>query len=253
MLPPPRRAEGGEEGMSEIPMRGTLLNTATVLFGSLVGLGLGRVIPADWREVAIAGLGLITFGLGLRMFLEARNVLVVAAAVTLGGVLGAALGLDEALRRLAEALRARLAGGETFNEAFLTTSLLFCVGPMTVLGCLEDGLERKIDLLGVKSLLDGVASVFFAATLGAGVLLSAGTVLVVQGSLTLLASRLRGLAAREDLLRQSAAPGGAILMAIAIGLLELRDLDPELYLPAIAIGPALAALFPPRAKNSAGG
>ena len=172
-------------------MRGTLLNTATVAGGALVGLAMRNVIPAGWQGVAMSGIGLVVVALGVRMFLPSRNVLAVTIAMAIGGILGTVFGLQHLLISFSEWAKTSLGGTGKFSEAVVTTSVLFCVGPMTLLGCLEDGLEGKIDLLKIKSTLDGVGAVFFAATLGPGVLVTAGVVLVVQGALTLSAKSLQ--------------------------------------------------------------
>lgn len=218
-------------------MRGTLLNVATVAVGALLGLAIGRGLPQAPTETAQAGLGLVTIVLGLKMALGARSVLVVAAAVAIGGLLGTAMGVSAALEAFSEWARRLLGGGGTFNEAFITTSVLFCVGPMTLLGCLQDGLEGKIELLTVKALMDGICAVLFAATLGPGVLLTAVVVLVVQGALTLAARSLRKLAQDEALLADAGGAGGPILVAIGLGLAGVASLRSADFLPALVLAP----------------
>ena len=172
-----------------LPMRGTLLNTATVAVGACVGWALGARVPDAAMQVALSALGLVTVGIGVKMFLESKNVLVLAFALSVGGVIGLLIGVQTGLESFAEWARVSLgplASGR-FTEAVVTTSILFCIGPMTLLGCLQDGLEGKIELLAIKSTLDGIGAVFFAAALGPGVLLTALIVLVFQGALTLAA------------------------------------------------------------------
>lgn len=229
--------------MNQLPMRGTLLNTATVAVGALLGLAIGSKLPQGYLSIALAGLGLVTVCIGIKLFFESRNVLIVAISVAVGGVVGTALGLHVGLERFAEWARAIVGGGTTFNEGLITTSVLFCVGPMTLLGCLQDGLEGKIELLSIKSLMDGIAAVFFAATLGAGVLVTALVVLVVQGTLTLLASKLKSLSMNTRALAETSAAGGCILLSIGIGLLNLAEIPSENFLPALVFAPCLSALF----------
>lgn len=219
-------------------MRGTLLNTATVAVGATIGLLVGSLFPERMLQMAQIGLGLVTMGLGLKLFFQGKNVLIVAAAVALGGMFGAGLGIEHGLAAFAEWARAQLGGGGTFNEALITTSVLFCVGPMTLLGCIQDGVEGKIELLSIKSLMDGIAAIFFAAALGPGVFVTAAVVLVFQGVLTLLARPLQGLSKRPELLAETEATGGAILLAIGLGLLEVADIPTENFLPALALAPA---------------
>jgi uncharacterized membrane protein YqgA involved in biofilm formation len=242
--------------LARLPARGTLLNTLTVTVGALVGLWIGGHMPSDLKPVALSGIGLVVACMGVKMFLETKNVLIPTIAVVSGGLLGAWVGIDVGLDSMAEWLRQRLNGGDTFNEGLITASVIFCVGPLTLLGCVKDGLERDIELLAFKSTLDGIGAVFFAATMGVGVLVSAVVVFVVQGALTLLARPLRPLAERPQLTAEATAAGGAIMVAIAIGLLGLRDdMRTEIYLPALVIAPLAAPLFlkrgaPPSAEQA---
>lgn len=227
-----------------LPARGTLLNTATVLVGSLLGLALGKALPTDLKSVALTGIGLVVACMGVKMFFETKNALIPTISVIAGGLIGAWVGIDVGLGNTAEWLRGNLGGGDTFNEGLITASVIFCVGPLTLLGCIKDGIEGDIELLSFKSLLDGVGAVFFAATLGVGVLVSAAVVLVVQGLLTALAKPLRALAEKPQLANEATAAGGPIMVAIAIGLLGLRsDLRTEIFLPALVISPLVAPLF----------
>lgn len=223
--------------MRRLPMRGTLLNAGAVALGASIGLVFGGWLPEAWMSVALHGLGLVTMGIGLRMFLRSQNVLYVAGSVAIGGVVGAALGIDAWVASFADWARQTLGAGGRFNEALITTSVLYCVGPMTLLGCIQDAVERKIELLAVKSLMDGVGSVFFAATLGVGVLVTAVVVLLVQGALTLAGRSLGPLANDEPLLAEATATGGALLLAIGLGLTEIKKLPTENYLPALVLAP----------------
>jgi uncharacterized protein len=224
-------------------MRGTLLNTATVTAGALLGLAVGRFVPIGYEPIVISGLGLVTLGLGAKLFLGSKNVLVVAAAVALGGALGHALGLHAGVESLAAWAQATFGGTGRFSEAIITTFVLFCIGPMTLLGCLQDGLERRIELLAVKSTLDGFGAFFFAATLGPGVLVTAALLFLWQGSLTLLARPLRPLAENPALIDELSGAGGAIMLAIGLGLLRVADLPTADYLPALALAPLLQAAW----------
>jgi len=218
------------------------LNTATVAAGATLGLEVGNHVPQNYKEVAISGLALCAGLIGVRMFLQSKNAIVVVASVALGGVLGMALGIAGGVDSFAEWCRQRLGGGSTFNEGLITTSVLFCVGPMTLLGCLQDGVEGKIDLLAIKSTLDGIGAFFFAATLGAGVLVTAGIVLVFQGAITLAARSLQRLAKDEQLLAETSAVGGALMLGISINMLNLRSLRMETYLPALVLAPCFVWL-----------
>ena len=136
--------------------------------------------------------------------------------------------------------KANLGGTGRFTEAIVATSILFCVGPMTLLGCIQDGLEGKSDLLALKSTMDGIAAVFFAAAMGPGVLVTAVVVLVFQGAITLAAGRLRKFAENASAVAEMSAAGGAILLATGFGLLGIKTLPTANFLPALVLAPLLA-------------
>ncbi len=225
-----------------------MLNTATVLTGGGIGISVGDRIPARVRDGLLTVLGLFTLVYGLRTALTSSfsgvappDLAVVLLAVLVGTVVGSALDLDGHLRRFGAAVEARVAGTTDgrMARALVTTSLLFCVGPLTILGSFEDGARGDILLLGIKSALDGAAALAFGASLGAGVLLSAVTVLVIQGSLTGAAYLTRG--ALDPVLTTAAlGAGGLMLIAIAFGLLEIRRLRVPDMLPALVVAPLFA-------------
>lgn len=222
--------------------RGSILNFATVLLGGGLGWLAGQGMPDDVKQIATIGLGLVTIGMGMRLFLQAKSVLVVASAIAIGGILGELLGIDVGLSAGAEWAKQTLGGSGRFSEAIITTTVLFCVGPMTLLGCLRDGLARDMELLAIKSLLDGIAAFFFAAALGPGVLVTAFVVLIVQSTLTLLAGLLRPLADDETLLADLTGTGGPILLAIGLGLIGIASIPSENFLPALVLAPVIVAL-----------
>lgn len=229
-------------------LTGTLLNVGTVLLGTLVGLLLGARIPARAQSTLTTGLGLFTLllglSMGLRLFTDpaARpgDDLAVLAALLLGAGIGEALRLHDGLEALGSWFGARLAAREggrgRIAEGFVTASLVFCVGPLTILGALENGLTGDVTLLAVKSLLDGVASVAFAAALGAGVALAALTVLVVQGGIAGGAFLLRDAMDPTTILAITAA-GGVILLGVALRLLDLKPVRVASFLPALVLAP----------------
>ncbi len=222
----------------------------TVLAGGGIGVAAGERIPSRVREGLVTVLGLFTAVYGVRTVLSPAfsgvappDIAIVLLALLAGTAIGSALDLDGSLQRLGAAVEARFGGVSTegrMARALVTTSLLFCVGPLTILGSFEDGARGDVLLLGIKSALDGVAALAFGASLGAGVLLSAATVLVVQGSLTAAAYLSRG--ALDPVLTTAAlGAGGVMLVAIALGLLEIRRLRVADMLPALVIAPLFAA------------
>jgi len=220
--------------------RGTLLNTSTVAVGALIGWAVGQRIPFSYRDVVLDGLGLVVIGIGLKMFLEARHIFIVAGAIAVGGILGQLLGIQVGIENFAHWAEGVFHGQHAghFTEAIVTTSILFCVGPVTLLGCLQDAIENKIDLLAIKSTLDGLASIFFAATLGPGVLVTAGVVLVFQSILTFSARPLQPLAKDPELLSEVTGVGGVMMIAIGMSsLLKIVALPTANYLPALFLAP----------------
>lgn len=225
-------------------MRGTLLNTATVAGGGVLGMIVGKGLPGEYQTVAIAGLGLVVVGIGIKQFLSTKNVLVIAISLVVGGLIGQLLGIQHGIEVFSDWAKQTFANGGTsrFQEALITTFVLFCVGPMTLLGCMQDALEKKIDILAVKSTLDGIVSLFFAASLGAdgiAMIVVAGALLIVQGILTLLARQLKPLAENAEMLMEISAVGGLMLLAIGLGLLEVKSIPTATYLPALAVTPLL--------------
>lgn len=205
-------------------MSGTLLNALTVLVGALLGLALGAHLPERLRANVVRGLGLFTVAFGLRTAIDTQNVLVLLFATLLGGLLGAAASLDDRLRAIGDALQRRFAAkGGTVSEAFVTSSLVFCVGPLTFLGSVQNGLNGDITLLSIKSVLDGFAALAFAATLGWGVLLSIGTILVFQGGLSAGALFFQG-ALTDGMIREMSAAGGLLIVGVGLRLPELKDI-----------------------------
>lgn len=229
--------------LAQLPLRGTLLNTATVLAGSLLGLWLGGMLSPKLQVIALSAIGLITMALGLKMVFETKSLMIVAGAVVAGGLIGSAIGIDVGLEWVAEEFRRVLGGGGRFNEGLVTSIVLFSIGPMTLLGCIQDGLEKKIDLLAIKSILDGVAAIFLAGALGSGVVASAFLVLIIQSIFTLSARALKPLAAQPKLMRETGAAGGVILMAIGLGLLELKKIPSAVFFPALVLAPLAAHFF----------
>jgi uncharacterized membrane protein YqgA involved in biofilm formation len=223
---------------------GTLINTLAVLVGAGIGALVGARLPERMRQTAMHAIGLVTVLVGIQSFLRFDNALVPLVSVILGLVVGELLSIDGGIKRFGDALERRFSkGGSPVSRAFVTTSLLFCVGPLTFLGSLQDGISGDYRLLALKSALDFVASLSFASVLGWGVLLSAGSVLLVQGGLT-LAGALFGAFIDKPMILTMTSTGGVLLVGLGLGLLELKEVRVANMLPALIVAPLLVALAP---------
>lgn len=226
---------------------GTAINVATVLVGGGIGTVVGARLPEGMRETAMQAIGIVTLLVGVSNFLEFGNPLVPLVSVILGLILGELLDIHGALKRFGDYLERRFSKGESpVSRAFVTTSLLFCVGPLTVIGSLEDGLTGDYSLLALKSTLDFIAALTFASVLGWGVLLSAGTVLVVQGALTIGAGFLDPFVT-DAMISATTATGGILIVGLGLMLLDLKEVRVANMLPALLFAPVLisaASLWP---------
>ena len=234
-------------------MTGTLINVGTVLAGTALGTLVGGRLPDRFRETVMHVLGLFTLLLGvdagLQTFREPQTdvaprfaVLLILGSLLVGGLVGELVGIDRGLDRAGDALKARFGRGQArFTEGFVIASLVFCVGPLTILGSIQDGLTPSFELLAIKSLLDGFAAMAFAAALGWGVGFSALTVLLFQGALTLLAQAAEGAFTPATIAAMTAA-GGVMIMGIGLRLLELRGIRVANLLPALVLAPVAVAL-----------
>ena len=231
-------------------MIGTLINIATVLIGGVIGLFFGARLPERIRATIIAGLGLFTGAMGLQMFLKTENSIIVLVSLLLGGLLGEWWSIEDRLSSLGGFLERKFTRNDTSNQqgsrfirGFLTASLVFCVGPMTILGSIQDGLTGDYQLLAIKSVLDGFASLAFASSLGIGVLFSTLIILTYQGGLSLLAAQAQAII-NQPMMNEMTAVGGVILIGIAISsLLEIKPIRVGNFLPALVIAPLIVYLL----------
>jgi uncharacterized membrane protein YqgA involved in biofilm formation len=230
-------------------MAGTIINIITVIIGGILGLLFGSKLPERVREAVLSILGLFTMALGMQMFLETNNALVVLAALLIGTLLGEWWQIEMRLEHFGEKLKMRfskMSGRQDlsrFVEGFLTASILFCVGPMAILGSIQDGLTGDFSLLATKAVMDGFAAMAFASTMGVGVLFSAVTLLVFQGGISLLAVQVQNLITPAMIAEMSAA-GGVILIGIALSnILNIRKIRTGNALPALFLAPLFTAIL----------
>ena len=246
-------------------MIGTLLNIATVLVGGTLGLLFGSRLHDQMRKTVLAGLGLFTLAYGIFNFLKTQNPLIVLASLLIGALLGEWWKIEEGLQKLGKWLESHFGSSQLdepegkiktltapsqvsrqlpskdFVRGFLTASLVFCVGPMTILGSIQDGLNGDYSLLAIKSVLDGFAALAFASTLGVGVLFSVIVILFFQGGISLLATQL-STGVTPAMMSEMTAVGGVLLLGIAVSsLLEIRPIRVGNFLPSLFIAPLVVA------------
>ena len=259
-----------------MPGLGTVLNVAAVLAGSAIGVLIGERLPRRTRELVTDGIGLVTLMVAVldgasvldpslrRAVGSSAPVLIVLGAILAGGITGSALRIEERLDRLGALLQRKLTRAPTvgaagtgpaaglpgsaaaaqrdrFIQGFVTASMIYCVGPLTVLGALQDGLGRGISQYALKSVLDGFTSIALAASLGWGVAAAALSVLVIQGGLTAAAAAIGGLLSSAEIAAITAT-GGLLLAGIAIRLLRLRAFPVADLLPALVMAPLLTEM-----------
>lgn len=228
-------------------MTGTAINVAAILAGTLVGVLAGGRLPEGLQRRVLAGLGLVTLVIGVDLALAWRDTsaLYVLGAVLLGGLTGEALGIEARLAALGDVIQRRVSSaGESssrVSEAFFDASLLFCVGPLAVVGAIQDGLTGNYEALATKALLDGFASIALAATLGWGVALAAVSVLIYQGALSLGATVFEDVLKGEALAALTSA-GGVLIIGISLKLLDLTDVKVGNFLPALLFAPGLVGI-----------
>ncbi len=238
-------------------MIGTLINFATVMVGGFLGLLIGGRLSENIKTIVIAAIGLITIVLGVSSAIRTENALIPLVALVLGSILGELLGIDKGINWLGDVLKKRfdrpnnVNSQQNFTLAFVIASLQFCVGPLTILGSINDGLSGDFSLLAIKAVLDGFSSIIFASSFGIGTLFAGATILIVQGGISLFAGLLKPLLISDVHVKMGLQPrvielsavGGVILIGLALNILEIKRIKVANMLPALLIAPLLVALL----------
>lgn len=233
-------------------MGGTILNIITVAIGATLGLFIGQRLSDKIQESVITGLGLVTLYVGVSNAGQTGNVIIPLLSIAIGVIIGELINIERYLERFAGWLQTRFAGGgesaglderARFINGFVTASLVFCIGPLTFVGALQDGMGLPIGFqqLAIKSVLDMFAGMAFAATLGIGVLFSVITILVLQGGLALVGS-VAGQVMTDPMINEMTAVGGLMLIGLALVLLNIKRPRMANFLPALIVAPLLVAL-----------
>lgn len=236
------------KGRSLAMYLGTIANALAILLGGVVGLLFGHALPQKIKRTLIQGVGLVVLIIGASMALKSQNTLIVIVSLVIGGIIGEIIDIELRLENLGKKLEKRIspkgAGGQesNFTKGFVTTSLIFCVGAMAIMGSLESGLKGHHDILYAKSLLDGITALIFASSLGLGVVFSSLPVFVYQGLLTSAAALLQGVLS-EAVIGEMSAVGGLLIVGIGLNILEIKQIKVGNLLPGIFVAIPLAIWF----------
>ncbi len=235
-------------------MIATVVNIIAVIIGSLIGLLLHNKINDSFKAAVYTGIGVITLIIGFKMSFAVTRILYLALSLAVGGLLGNWWNIEGGILRFGNFLKNRFGAQDkehSFAEGFLSASVLFCVGAMTLIGAFKAGVEQNYELLFTKSVMDGFMAILLTSVMGIGVAFSALVILIYQGGLTLLAGVVRPLVS-ELVLSELTAVGGALIIMIGLNLLDLKEIKTGNFLPAllvvllfIAIEPYIPAVLVP--------
>jgi len=231
-------------------MIGTLVNTACIITGGFLGVFFGAKLKDNLKQTIVSGLGLFTLVYAVSLFLATQNALIVLGSLVIGILLGEWWRIEDGLTWLGTRLESKInrgnggaVGSARFIKGFLTSTLLFVIGPMAILGSIQDGLTGDFNTLLIKSVLDGFTAMAFASTLGVGVVFSALPVFLYQGTITLLAQQVQKVATPE-MMNELSATGGVILAGLAISsILEIKKIRTGNFLPALLIAPLVVFMI----------
>jgi uncharacterized protein len=224
---------------------GTIVNTLAIIIGGIFGLLFGHALPEKMKSTVIQGIGLAVLLIGISMAIQTKNPLVIIASLVIGGIIGEWIDIELRLKNLGQWLENRISkeGKESgFTKAFVTASLIYCVGAMAIMGSLESGLKGNYNILFAKSMLDGISAIVFASSMGIGVIVSALPVFLYQGGITLGAGLLQGVLS-GPVISEMGATGGLLIVGIGINILEIKEIKVGNLLPAIFIAIPITLLF----------
>ena len=227
-------------------MIATIINCVTVIVGTAIGVLFHARIKESFRSIVFTGIGLISLIIGIKMSLATTMILAAAFALVFGGLIGHALRIEDAMLAFGDRLGRRFGGKSGVSEfahGFLTATVLFCVGAMTIVGSLKAGVSGDYELLLTKSAMDGFMSIMLSASMGVGVGFSALVILVYQGGLTLLATVIEPLLSPLAL-SELEGVGGMLVVMIGLNLLSLKSIKTANFIPALVFALLFAVLAP---------
>ncbi len=224
-------------------MTGTLINAAAIIVGSIIGIGLHTKLPERIVKIVFQGIGLFTLFIGFYMGMKTNNLFLMILSIVTGGIIGEWINIDKYINRFGDKVKLKLKSKNSkFTEGLITAFLLFCMGSVTILGAIEEGLGGEPNLLLAKSVLDGVSSIALAAAMGFGVAFSVIPLLIYQGGLTLLAAYFGDYFA-SHIIDELTAVGGLMLIGLGLSILEIKQIKILNMLPALIVIVILAYFF----------
>ncbi|MEA4900263.1 DUF554 domain-containing protein [Desulfitobacterium sp.] len=225
-------------------MLGTIVNSIAIIVGGLLGLLFGNSIPDKMKSTILQGLGLSIILIGMSMALQTKNTLVVIGSMVIGGIIGEWIDIEKQLERFGQWLEKALVRnnhGGNFTKAFVSSSLIYCIGAMAIMGALESGLKGNHEILFAKAMLDGISAIVFASSMGIGVIASVIPVFIYQGGITLSAGLLQGILS-TPVITEMSATGGLLIVGIGLTILEIKEIKVGNLLPGIFIAIPLTIL-----------
>jgi len=219
---------------------GTIIDSSAILAGGLFGLFIGSRMPEKIHTGVMNIIGLVSIFIGIQMGLTTKNILIVLGSLLIGVIIGEIVNIDEKLQRLGQTLEKRFSKGNSgqFTKAFVTSTLLSCVGPLAILGPIQEGLTGDIKLLATKSILDLFMSLAVSSAMGVGVFFTSVSVLIYQGSLTIFAQFVSQIMT-EVVIAELTAVGGIMVLSSGLSILEIKKLKTTNMLPALLIAPLI--------------
>ncbi len=225
-------------------MFGTIVNVIAIILGTLIGLFFNKRLPERLIIIVFQAIGLFTLFLGVYMALETTHVFLLILSLVLGAITGELLGLEKSMERFSDYLKKKfnLVGNPKFSEGLITAFLLYCMGSVTIIGAIEEGMGNKPNLLLIKSMMDGISSIALASTMGAGVAFSVIPLFIYQGGITLFAASI-GDYFEEVIVIEITAVGGILLIGLGINILDIKKLHILNMIPALLYVVVLVYLF----------
>ncbi len=223
-------------------LTGTIVNTLAIIAGAMIGVIAKKAIPQRMGDLVMSAIPIVVMVLGVQFGIASSNILIVIVSLVVGGIIGEWIDIDRRLDDFGVRIQSRMKGGDSnFSAAFVSTTLIYCVGSMAILGSIESGINGNHTILYTKSLMDGISAIFFASTLGAGVIFSGISVFIYQGILTVIAGYI-GPYLSPEVVTEMSASGGILLIALSFTILGIKKIKVANLLPAIFL-PVILMLF----------